>query len=57
MVRVHVRPPSFNCRTPVSGACLWQVQGKEAADPPLAGHSAASRQERNSILIPSAAGP
>ena len=56
MVRVHVRPPSFNCRTPVSGACLWQVQGKEAADPLLAGHSAASRQERNSILIPSVAG-
>jgi hypothetical protein len=40
----------------MSGACLWQVQGKEAADPLLAGHSAASRQERNSILIPSAAG-
>ena len=37
MVRVHVRPPSFNCRTPVSGACLWQVQGKEAADPLFSG--------------------
>ena len=56
MVRVHVRPPSFNCRTLCPARVFGKSRERRLPTRLEAGHSAASRQERNSILIPSAAG-